>query len=565
MIRRLLTASACLVCVAIIDVGPARAQTAMRPGQPTQKDAPKGAGVIRGRVTAGDTGKPLRRAQLSLVGMSPIDRYSTSTNVRGEYEFKDIPAGRFTLSVSRGGYLRMQYGERRPGEGGKPIELAEAQRLERVDLTLHRAGIISGRLSDETGEPIAGVTVYAMRQAYYLGRRRLVPIGPGMRTDDTGQYRLIGLEPGEYYVMATSRETWTVKGPPSHLFGYAVTYFPGAANPSTAQRVQVGSGQEVANTDFALVASRTATLSGLAMRADGSPAAGGSVSLSQIIMGPMGGSSWSAAGTTVGTDGSWRLEKISPGEYQLSLSIDERERGRERTSMQVFVQGADMSGISLTADSGADVSGEVTAENGAALPSATSGGTLRVVLDPIGPDRQATPIISGSDIGRVGTDGRFTFKAQSGPNLVRVTGLPARWAIRSVEIGGRDYAGSPVDVAAGKPLENVRIVLTDKFPEITGTITDSRAAAAEGKVVLFPTDESKWVIQESIRSARADQYGLFRFTMVRPGDYYAVALDFVHAWELPDPEFLAELAARATKVTVREGQPEKLNLRIRER
>ncbi len=51
-----------LVCATTIDVGPALAQTAMRPGQPTTRDAPKGTGVIRGRITAGDTGKPLRRA-----------------------------------------------------------------------------------------------------------------------------------------------------------------------------------------------------------------------------------------------------------------------------------------------------------------------------------------------------------------------------------------------------------------------------------------------------------------------------------------------------------------------
>jgi hypothetical protein len=31
-----------------------------------------------------------------------------------------------------------------------------------------------------------------------------------IRTDDTGQYRLVGLTPGEYYVMASTRESWVV-------------------------------------------------------------------------------------------------------------------------------------------------------------------------------------------------------------------------------------------------------------------------------------------------------------------------------------------------------------------
>ena len=563
MMRTLLTGSVRSLALLMLVAHSAAAQTP-RP-RPGTSDTPNATGAVRGRVTAGDTGKPLRRAQITLTASPAFQRYNTSTNARGEYELKNIPEGRYTLAASRGGYLRVEYGERRPGDGGKPIQVADGQHVDRIDLTMPRAGIISGRLVDETGEPIAGVSVYAMRQAYYQGRRRLVPMGHMMRTDDTGQYRLLGLEPGEYYVMATARDTWTVKGPPPHVAGYAVTYFPGAASPTSAQRVQVGSGQEVPNTDFALVASRTATLSGLATRGDGSPATGGSLSLSQNIMGPLGGTSWSAASTTVGADGSWKLEKVLPGEYELTLSIDERGLGRERASMHVFVQGADVSGLSLTGDAGADVTGEVTVENGRALPEAAIGGRLRVVLDPIGPDRHGTPIISGSDVGLVGTDGRFTFKAQTGQNVVRVQGLPSRWAIGSIDIGGRNYAGAPVEVAAGKPLDGVRIVLTDKFPMVAGTITDERGTGAEATVVLFSADESKWSVQESVRSARADQYGLYRFDMVRPGEYYAIALDSVNRWQLPDPEFLAGLTTRATKVTVSEGQGAPLKLRLSHR
>lgn len=556
-----LVAALTLTSITMAGTGGASAQPPMQ--RPGMVEAPKGSAAIRGRVTAADTGKPLRRAQLTLSGIpASMQRYTTSTNARGEYELKGIPEGRYTLSISRGGYLRMDYGERRPGDGGKPIQVADGQQIDRIDVVLQRAGIISGRLMDETGEPIAGVAVYAMRQAYYLGRRKLVPMGAGIRTDDTGQYRLLGLEPGDYYVMAAPRETWTVKGPPPQVFGYANTYFPGAGNPSSAQRVQVASGQEVPNTDFALVASRTATLAGTATRADGSPATGASVSLNQSIMGPLGGTSSFIASAAVSADGSWSMPKIAPGEYELSLTIDERDRGRERASMNVFVQGADLSGISLVTDPGADVSGEVVTDAGAALPSGTMQGRLRVVLDPLGPDRQATPLIAGSDIGLVSTDGTFTFKAQSGSNVVRVHGLPPRWAVKSVELGGRDYAGAPIDVPSGKTLDGLRIVLTDKFSNISGRITDERGAPAEGRVMFFAADESKWTVQESVRSTRADQYGLFRFDLVRPGEYLAIALDYVHPWQIWDPEFLAEITPRAQKVTVREGQTEQLNLRL---
>jgi protocatechuate 3,4-dioxygenase beta subunit len=66
---------------------------------------------------------------------------------------------------------------------------------------LPRVSDISGRVIDEAGEPMGGVTVYAMRPAYFQGRRTLVPATGGLqtvRTDETGQYRIIGIAPGTY-------------------------------------------------------------------------------------------------------------------------------------------------------------------------------------------------------------------------------------------------------------------------------------------------------------------------------------------------------------------------------
>ena len=77
----------------------------------------KTGGVIRGRITSLDTGKPLRRAQVRLADeMSPRTPRTASTSNDGRYEFRDIPPGRYTLRVERSGYLALTYGQRRPGE-----------------------------------------------------------------------------------------------------------------------------------------------------------------------------------------------------------------------------------------------------------------------------------------------------------------------------------------------------------------------------------------------------------------------------------------------------------------
>jgi hypothetical protein len=161
------------------------------PAPPRDPAAPaqKGTGVIRGRVVAGDTGRPLRRARISLsgVGLGADARRSTSTGIDGSYTFKDLPAARYRITATRGGYLQLEFGQKRPNEQGRPIELGDGGTLQNVDFALPGMSGISGRITDENGEPIEGVSVYAMRSLFFEGRRRLVPVsGSSVRTDEGG-------------------------------------------------------------------------------------------------------------------------------------------------------------------------------------------------------------------------------------------------------------------------------------------------------------------------------------------------------------------------------------------
>ena len=104
----------------------------------------------------------------------------------------------------------MQYGQTRPFESGRSIELADKQSLDKADISMPRGSVISGRIVDEFGEPVADANVTAMRQQWLNGRRRLMPSGRNAQTNDLGQYRIYGLPPGDYYVSATLRnmDSW---------------------------------------------------------------------------------------------------------------------------------------------------------------------------------------------------------------------------------------------------------------------------------------------------------------------------------------------------------------------
>src|SRR5260221_14127516 len=100
------------------------------PARDTTVPEKKGTGVIRGKITNPE-GRPLRRVQLRLSGESIPEGRTASTNGLGKFEIRELPAGRFTLTASRAGYLPMAFGQTRVRQPGRPVERSHAQRLNR--------------------------------------------------------------------------------------------------------------------------------------------------------------------------------------------------------------------------------------------------------------------------------------------------------------------------------------------------------------------------------------------------------------------------------------------------
>jgi hypothetical protein len=78
-----------------------------------------GTSRLRGRVIAADTGQPLRKALVRLTSPEVRESHSTATASDGTYEFGDLPAGRYSVTASKGSYVALSYGQTRPLEPGK--------------------------------------------------------------------------------------------------------------------------------------------------------------------------------------------------------------------------------------------------------------------------------------------------------------------------------------------------------------------------------------------------------------------------------------------------------------
>jgi protocatechuate 3,4-dioxygenase beta subunit len=526
-----------------------------------------GTGIIRGRVVALDTGTPLRRVQLRLMGGNLRNGRSALSDAQGQFEFKELPAGRYTLMATKGGFVTLQYGQRGPTDSGKQIELADGQALPKVDMALPRGAIITGRVVDENGDPIAEVPIAALQYRLFNGRRRLMPTGRTSMTNDLGQYRLYGLAPGEYYVSAASRGGMPMgMDAPDDPSGYAPTFYPGTPNIAEAQRLALHVGEEAA-ADFQLVPTRLVRISGTVTDSSGKPAANGFLALQNrgADSGPMIG----GGGTMVRPDGTFQLTGISPGNYQLVVQTNmgsgpNSADSREVATLPLAVSAQDISDLRITTSKGITLSGHVTYEGGTPPPQGNGGTAMRMMCMPADPE--STPAMGGMSPAPANDQGQFEIKGITAPCLIRTTGPGAGWSTKAIVLNGVDVIDRPI-TPAGKPITGVDVILTNRVTTLTGSVTDGRGQPSKDyTVVVFPDDRDKWqnptINQRYLRRARPDQDGLFKITALPPGNYLVVAFDTIEPGTESDPEFLEKIQSLGVKASLSEGGTQNVSLKM---
>jgi protocatechuate 3,4-dioxygenase beta subunit len=526
---------------------------ASAPGSQRAGSHSPGTGIIRGRVFDGEDGQPLRRALVRAIAPELRENHLAATDEQGRYELTGLLAGQYIVTASKGNYVGLMFGQRRPFDAGKPLQIIDAQTVDKVDFTLPRGGVITGHVVDEYGDPVPNVQVAAMRSQFVQGRRGFVPAGRFTTTDDLGEYRLFGLSPADYYVSATYRIP-PANAADADVPGYAVTYFPGTASTADAQRVTIGNGRSRGDVNIALVPVKTAQIAGAAVNSKGQPMTNGYVGVMQRNGGPGN----DASGAPLRPDGTFVIRNVAPGEYTLRAQSQFKQGDRpDVATATVTVAGQDIEGLQLVVVPPSTASGVVLVDPAAEATIKAS--SIVLVMSPV--DRQF-PFMDTS--GRPKDD--FTFEAlmQPGTNMVRMLSMPAGMALKAVRVGGVDVTDTGFDV---KPNENVRgieVELTSHPTMVSGRVTDSRGApSTDCTVVVFARDERKWEgASRYIGTARPDQDGKFQVSGLPPGDYDVVAVDNLEPGQSGDPDVLSRIRDRAAGLSLGDGETKVLDLKL---
>ncbi len=586
--------------------------------QPTRDAAvapPTGTAIVSGTVFIGQTGTdPARRTRVTNASDRNIPGRTTTTDDAGRFQFRDVPAARFTLQAVRPGYLTASYGARRAGRPGTAVPVGDGAQVADLTLRLIKGGVITGTALDANGQPASGVPISVLRYIYreLTGELALSTETAASTTtsDDRGIYRAWGLPPGNYIVMmamplfgggrggtasdfqqlttndvaraiaaARGRPTGAAPAEPAApLVNYAPVFFPGTPDVSQATTVTLKEAEERTGVDVPIRLFRTARVTGTVRSADGS-ALPTVVPVSLIPGGPQGDllGSRSSPGRVrtarVQRDGSFLFSDITPGPYTVVINTG-APAGPGRgpappvptaaalwATAEVTVDGADVA-VALTLQPAMRASGRLVFPGAAEPPKSVT--ALRIVLIPPG---AGGSLSAGPPGGQVAADGTFSF-ANLIPGAYRIA-IPGSlsssgWVVQSATGNGRDAWDTWLQVGPGENLELV-ITCTDRPTEIAGTLRDAAGQPLpEHFIVVFPADRSLWIAgTKRIRAVRPGADGQYSMAGLPPGDYLLVALADVESGEWNDRAFLDALAPAGIRISLGEGEKKRQDLQIK--
>jgi hypothetical protein len=363
-----------LLCtLPMLAFGAAIAQTATPPPTPRIQLAPQPAtpqigGTVTGHVYCGDTQRPARFADVELLqestnasgGPSYQDRDRGRTALDGSFNITGVSPGDYYVAATMSGYISQQAVARMTQQpiARVPTAHIDAGRTADVVVTMDRGAVVSGRVTYDDGSAVPGVSVRLRPLTtatsgantgggnQYGGFAGLFAFGSDMgfnETDDRGIYRLTGIAPGKYSLVVTVQTETTGQGRAFGRGGFRGAqpmlnvYAPGTMRKADAQIVEIKGGETADGVDIRVALNGLHTVQGsVESKADGHMLNAGFVSLTDAT------DSGTTRSTVIDPDGTFRMEYLPPGTYNVTVTGMDRppDAGRGNRGPTIRYQAA---------------------------------------------------------------------------------------------------------------------------------------------------------------------------------------------------------------------------------
>lgn len=509
--------------------------------------------AVQGTVVNSQTNQPVARAEVIL-----NQEYAVLTGNEGRFEFDQIPAGDFQVSVRRPGYISIgnmngpTFGRGFPRSSAPERHIRVGPNMPALTFRLVPSGAIRGQVSLSTSDPADGirVTAYGKRKMNGLSRWE---VAESATTDSDGVFHLGNLAPGDYILFTeTSFDRPGIAMGGSVRWGYPAVYYPGVTDAAAAGVVTVSAGQN-AEADFALTRQQFYPLTAHVRGIDSGMPAG-----FQIL---------DSAGRAVGLPARYDPQEqvlranVPSGAWILQGHSSGRERLFGQTAFQI-ANGSVNIGLTVLPAPRLEVTIRREFTSTDETPSATariqSGVDVRLVdAEPLGMAGMFGSRFEPSNSSSEMTNG--TIDATPGRYWVQVDTWGAY--VSSVTSAGVDLAANPLVVSPNTGNAPIEVVLRNDFGTVTGQITGPAgnesgigAASSVGEIrdtylyaiPLFPTTSQ-------IVATGLIVPGQIKIPQLAPGSYRVVACDSQQEIESRTPEGLAPWTGKGQVVTVEPG------------
>ena len=187
---------------------------------------------IAGRITD-KIGSPIEGAEVFTERIdSCCASGSATTDAEGLYRIEDLPPGQYTVSASSKGYVTEYFENVREFDAAAIVVVNDNQTTSDINFALNEGARISGRVTDEEGDPIESAFVYASAFGGCCSSAFAY-------TDPDGAYVLQGLATDNYRVQASHAD-------------FRLEYYDDIGDYASAQAVQATEGEKTPGIDFAL-------------------------------------------------------------------------------------------------------------------------------------------------------------------------------------------------------------------------------------------------------------------------------------------------------------------------